>query len=106
MPGRPDDSAFGDHSTVRHRGKLSNCDQSTGPSAGHEIAVAGFRATEHRRPGTAVSVAGIDEEEPLADGARRGLLLDLDKPDTVTDVVGQRLRSRIDHCGALVIPGR
>jgi hypothetical protein len=31
-----------------------------------------------------VSVAGIDEEQPTTDGTRRLLLVNLDKPDTVT----------------------
>jgi hypothetical protein len=35
-------------------------------------------------PETAVSIAGIDEEQPIADGTRRLLLVNLDTPDTVT----------------------
>ncbi|MBQ1049243.1 hypothetical protein KBX50_12320 [Micromonospora sp. C51] len=35
-------------------------------------------------PETATSIAGLDEEQPLADGTRRALLIDLDAPDAVT----------------------
>ncbi|MER7277176.1 hypothetical protein ABT369_22290 [Dactylosporangium sp. NPDC000244] len=35
-------------------------------------------------PGTAVSVAGIKEEQPTADGTYRSVLFNLDAPDAVT----------------------
>jgi hypothetical protein len=35
-------------------------------------------------PGSAKTVAGIDEEEPTSDGTRRQVLFDLDTPETVT----------------------
>lgn len=35
-------------------------------------------------PETATIIAGLDEEQPLADGTRRALLVDLDAPDAVT----------------------
>ncbi|MFI7553301.1 hypothetical protein ACIBQ2_26580 [Micromonospora sediminimaris] len=35
-------------------------------------------------PETATTIAGLDEEQPLADGTHRALLIDLDAPDAVT----------------------
>jgi hypothetical protein len=35
-------------------------------------------------PETAVSVSGIEEQQPIADGTLRAVLINLDAPDTVT----------------------
>jgi hypothetical protein len=35
-------------------------------------------------PDSAVSVSGLDEQEPLPDGTRRAVLFDLDEPETIT----------------------